>query len=112
MIMLKINLEKAFDRLEWFFIYRALIYIKFPQKISKLIMHCITTSSIAITVNRNHTPFFSPSRGIRQGDPMSLYIFIICLELLSTYVHHQVDVLQKYPIQLSTHGLYSPTYFS
>lgn len=60
MVMLKIDLEKAFDRLEWSFVDRALLYFKFPPKICKLIMSCITTLNIADLVNGNQTPYFSP----------------------------------------------------
>lgn len=69
--MLKLDLEEAFDKLEWSFIYRALIYFKFPPKITSIILNCITTSSVAVLVNGIKTDFFQPTRGIRQGDPMS-----------------------------------------
>lgn len=45
------------------------------------IMSCITTSTIAILVNGKHTDLFEPSSGIRQGDPIYPYIFILCMEI-------------------------------
>lgn len=82
-LILKIDIEKAFDHLEWSFVYQTLLFFKFPPKITNLIMSCITTSRIAILVNSTKTDYFSPSRGIRQGGPISPYIFILCMELLS-----------------------------
>lgn len=81
--MLKLDLDKAFDRLEWSFIDSSLLHMNFPQPLIKLIMDCGTTSSISILVNGTPTPFFQPSRGIRQEDPLFPDLFIICMESLS-----------------------------
>lgn len=65
-MILKIDLEKAFDRLKWSFIYHTLRFFKFPPYITKFIMHCITTIiSIAILVNSSVPQYLSPSREIR-----------------------------------------------
>lgn len=90
-IIIKLDLEKAFDCLEWSFIYRTLVYFKFPPKITNLIMNCITTSNIAILINGTSTNYFKPTRGIRQGDLFSPFIFVLCIEMLSRYINHQVD---------------------
>lgn len=80
---MKTNLEKAFDKIEWSFVKHTLEYFNFPQKTIKLITPYITNSSIAILVNGSRTDYFSPSTGLRQGDPIYLYIFILCMEVLS-----------------------------
>lgn len=90
-MILKIDLEKAFDKLEWSFIKDTLLFFGFPDHLSKLIMSCVTTSSIYVLVNGTKTNFFKPSRGIRQGDPMSPYLFILCMERISRGIDSEVN---------------------
>lgn len=83
---LKIDLKKAFDRLEWSFIYHVLCWFKFPKDWVDVIMSCITSSNLSVLVNGERTESFSPSRGIRQGDPFSPYLFILCMEYLASLI--------------------------
>lgn len=64
-MMLKIDLEKAFDKLEWSFIHKTLRALNLSQNITNLIMSYVTTSRIAILINGTRMDFFEPSRGIR-----------------------------------------------
>ncbi|GKU88076.1 hypothetical protein SLEP1_g2381 [Rubroshorea leprosula] len=82
-LIFKIDLEKAYDCLEWSFIWETLLFFQFPPKIIDLIMSAICTSSVSVLLNGDRTEPFSPSRGIRQGDPLSPYIFILCMEFLA-----------------------------
>ena len=70
---IKIDLEKAYDYLEWSFIRNTLALFKFPIQLISLIMSCVSTSSISILYNRGALEPFLPSRVIRQGDPLSPY---------------------------------------
>ncbi|GKV43678.1 hypothetical protein SLEP1_g50939 [Rubroshorea leprosula] len=82
-MIVKLDLEKAYDRLEWSFIREALMLFKLPANFISLILSCMSSSSISILVNGERTNSFLPSRGIRQGDPISPYLFILCMEYLS-----------------------------
>ena len=62
---IKINLEKAYDKLEWNFIRDVLNLYNFPQDTVKLIMSCISGSSISVLFNGGKINPFLPSRGIK-----------------------------------------------
>ena len=86
-MVLKIDLEKAFDRLEWSFIREVLVHFNFPSNLIAIIMDCISSTSVSVLFNDGKLPTFSPSCGIRQGDLISPYIFIMCLEYLGLLIH-------------------------
>ena len=79
---IKIDLEKAYDRLEWNFIRDTLALFKVPSFLLNVIMSCITSSSIVVLFNGVMLKEFKPTRGIKQGDLLSPYIFIMCMEVL------------------------------
>ena len=94
---IKLDLEKAYDKLEWSFVHKVLEAVHFPPKLTKIIMSCIVTTSIFVLVNGGALQSFEPSRGIRQGDPLSSYILYyawsIWVTLLSKTVLREVGLL-------------------
>lgn len=90
LMIVKLDLEKAYDRLEWSFIKGMLRFFNFPENITKLIMNYITTTSINVLFNGGRLDGFQPSRGIRQGDKISPSMFILCLEYLSRVIDKEV----------------------
>ncbi|KAH9671615.1 putative ribonuclease H protein [Citrus sinensis] len=102
---IKVDLEKAYDRLSWDFIHETLREIGLPMDLIRIIMECITSVSMQLLWNGELTESFSPSRGIRQGDPLSPYIFIMCIERLSHGINQAVGNGRWKPIRLNRGGI-------
>lgn len=101
---IKLDLEKAYDRLSWSFIKDTLEDIGLPSDFVNLVWHCITSVRMRMLWNGEALEEFSPSRGIRQGDPTSPYIFVLCIEKLFQTIGLAVDQKIWNPIQLSRGG--------
>ncbi|KAH9667991.1 reverse transcriptase domain-containing protein [Citrus sinensis] len=101
---IKVDLEKAYDRLNWDFIFDTLQQTGIPTHLSRLIMECVTSASMSILWNGEVTGTFTPGRGIRQGDPLSPYLFVLCIERLSHGITHAVMDERWRPIRLAKYG--------
>ncbi|XP_039038906.1 uncharacterized protein LOC120176565 [Hibiscus syriacus] len=88
---IKVDLEKEFDRLRWGFIHDTLLTFGFLPNLIRIIMHCITTSSFQLQWNDSLTASFHPERGIRQGDPLSPYLFVLAIERLGHCISDRVN---------------------
>lgn len=89
-MILKLDLEKAYDWLEWSFVKNSVHCLGLPIEIQHVISHCISSASMEINWNGNVTDPFNSSRGLRQGDPISPYLFVICLERLGHLIKDAV----------------------
>jgi hypothetical protein len=81
---IKLDMSKAYDRVEWEFLEAIMGKMGFSEKWTKLIMECVRTVTYSIMVNGQAVGRIKPSRGIRQGDPLSPYLFLLCAEAFSS----------------------------
>ena len=93
--MVKLDIEKAFDKINWSFIDFMLIKKGFPQKWRQWISACITSVQYFILINDRPTGKIKPTRGIRQGDPISPFIFVLTMDYLSILNQLEKDNLIK-----------------
>ena len=82
-VLCKLDVEKAYDHVNWGFLMYMLQRCGFFNKWRKWIWHCISTIKFSILINGSPTDFFGSSRGIRQGDPLFPLLFDVVMEALS-----------------------------
>lgn len=89
-MVIKIDLEKVYDMLEWSFTRVMLNRNNLPRSLIKLIMSCISIVSTSIQVNGGGPwTLFVTLGGIKQGDPLSPYIFIFCMDFLGQLIEEE-----------------------
>lgn len=81
--MIKIDLTKAFDSVEWIFLEQVMIELGFPSKFQKWVLACMKTVTYSIIINGEPTEPFQVAKGLRQRDSMSPFLFAIAMEYWS-----------------------------
>lgn len=95
-MLIKIDIQKAYDKVDWRFLCKCLEAFGFSKQWINLIYNCISMPKISLLINGTREGFFEISHGIRQGDPLSPFLYVIMAEALGrslTKVHLEGKIL-------------------
>jgi hypothetical protein len=105
-MLLKLDLSKAFDKLSWSYLKSTLLAFGFEPNWISWIINLTSSALFSILINGVPSRPFSPTRGIRQGDPLSPFLFIIMAEGLSRTI--KATILDQSLSGLTPHGFLPP----
>jgi hypothetical protein len=96
----KLDLSKAYDRVDWDFLKKVMQRLGFSHRWVDWIMACVTSVRYQVKFNGNLLDSFSPSQGLRQGDPLSPFLFLFVADGLSTLLHRAVTTNAIEPVKI------------
>jgi len=90
--LISIDFEKAFDSLSWEYLFKVLKTFNFGSEFVKWIQICYTDISSCVVNYKQASPYFKIEKGVRQGDPLSPYLFILATEIMSIYIRNNENI--------------------
>lgn len=91
-VLIKVDMSKAYDRLEWSFLIKVLKKFGFSSKFCDLILNCISNNWFSVQIQGCRLGYFKSYRGLRQGDPISSSLFILAQEAFSRVLNFKMDM--------------------
>jgi hypothetical protein len=82
-VLCKLDMERAYDHIDWSFLFYLLRRCGFVEKWCSWIKHCVSSACFLVLINSVPSGFFGSSRGVRQGDPFSPFLFVLAMEAFS-----------------------------
>lgn len=90
-VALKVDISKAYDKIDWNFLKHSMLRMGFDTRWVNIIMMCVSSVNYHVVVNDRQVGPIKPGRGLRQGDILLLYLFILCAEGFSALIQNAVS---------------------
>lgn len=90
-VAIQLDLNKAYDRVCWDFLLKMMEKMGFDQKWIEWVQQCVCTVKFSITVNGSQVCNVTPGRGLRQGDPLSPYLFLMVADVFSMLLNKVIS---------------------
>ncbi|CAJ2678325.1 unnamed protein product [Trifolium pratense] len=104
LLLFKVDFEKAYDSVDWGYLDDVMGRMSFPALWRKWIRECVCTATASVLVNGSPTDEFSLKRGLRQGDPLSPFLFLLAAEGLNVLMEAMVAQNLFTGYSISEHG--------
>ncbi|XP_072072020.1 uncharacterized protein [Arachis hypogaea] len=96
--IIKLDFQKAYDRVKWSFMDIVLQKMGFGHRWRVWVMECVTTTSMLVLINGSPSKPFKMERGLRQGDPLSPFLFVLVVDVLHRMVGEAVRIGRISPL--------------
>ncbi|KAK1662152.1 hypothetical protein QYE76_050311 [Lolium multiflorum] len=97
----KLDLSKAYDRVDWTFLEAALVKLGFDNHWITRVMACVKSVRYSLRMNEVLQQTFSPSRGLRQGDPLSSFLFLFVAEGFSSCFKKEIECGRLHELKIT-----------
>ena len=102
---IKLGISKAYDQVEWSFLRQIMLKLGFDERWVQLPMAIVHTAKYLVLINGEPKGYISPSRGLKQRDPLSPYLFLLCAEGLSSLIRKVVETKHLHGILSCKNGV-------
>lgn len=104
-LVLKLDFKKAYDSINWEFLFTKCSNFRFRERWVRWMKTCVTSTKVSVLVNGSPTEEFCPQRGLRQGDPLSPFLFNIVAEGLNILFDRAKEIGLIKGVDISNNGV-------
>jgi hypothetical protein len=107
----KLDMYKAYGRVEWCYLEKIMLKMGFARRWVEFIMACVSSVRYQVRLDNNLSDYIYPSRGLRQGDPLSPYLFLFCAEGLPSLLKFEQSMGNIMGVKVSREAPLSHIFF-